>query len=342
MNIVFFNHKGGVSKTTSSFHLGWKLAQMGKKILLVDADPQCNLTGLILKDDFERYYEEDSTKDSNILAGVSSTFSGRPQPIVAIDAFQVLRNPNLYLLPGHPNFTELEPQLSFAQTAPNAFSIMQNLPGSFNALIELTKDKYEIDYAIIDLNPGLSAINQNLFSISDMFLVPTNPDPFSLMAIKTLSTILPRWDLQSQSMHSSFIGSSYPFPNKKTRFGGILLQRFNIRNGKPSAPFRDNMDDIITSVKEILVPSLKLRSMVFSDENYEYAGINEDFCIAEIPDFQSLLPKAYIAGAPVFDLTDEEIGHGKLVREQMKGKMNEFDVLFNEFAAKIINLLENE
>jgi len=46
--VAFFNHKGGVSKTTSAFHVGWKLAERGHKVLLVDADPQCNLTGLVL------------------------------------------------------------------------------------------------------------------------------------------------------------------------------------------------------------------------------------------------------------------------------------------------------
>jgi cellulose biosynthesis protein BcsQ len=42
--IVLFNHKGGVSKTTTSYNLGWMLASLGKKVLLVDADPQCNLS----------------------------------------------------------------------------------------------------------------------------------------------------------------------------------------------------------------------------------------------------------------------------------------------------------
>jgi cellulose biosynthesis protein BcsQ len=45
--IVFFNHKGGVSKTTTAFNLGWKIAEKGYKVLLVDADPQCNLTSLV-------------------------------------------------------------------------------------------------------------------------------------------------------------------------------------------------------------------------------------------------------------------------------------------------------
>ena len=48
IKIVLFNHKGGVSKTTTTFHLGWMLASKGHRVILVDADPQCNLSGLIL------------------------------------------------------------------------------------------------------------------------------------------------------------------------------------------------------------------------------------------------------------------------------------------------------
>jgi cellulose biosynthesis protein BcsQ len=56
--IALFNHKGGVSKTTTTFNLGWMLADKGKRVILVDTDPQCNLTGMALgegtEDDEER------------------------------------------------------------------------------------------------------------------------------------------------------------------------------------------------------------------------------------------------------------------------------------------------
>ena len=46
--VALFNHKGGVSKTTTSFNLGWILAEHGHRVIMVDADPQCNLSGLVM------------------------------------------------------------------------------------------------------------------------------------------------------------------------------------------------------------------------------------------------------------------------------------------------------
>ena len=46
--IAFFSHKGGVSKTTTTYNLGWALANAGKRVLMIDGDPQCNLTGMTL------------------------------------------------------------------------------------------------------------------------------------------------------------------------------------------------------------------------------------------------------------------------------------------------------
>ena len=41
--VILFNHKGGVSKTLTTFNLAWMLTFKGKKVLIVDCDPQCNI-----------------------------------------------------------------------------------------------------------------------------------------------------------------------------------------------------------------------------------------------------------------------------------------------------------
>jgi predicted ATP-dependent serine protease len=79
--LVLFNHKGGVSKTTTVYNVGWMLAEQGHRVLLVDADPQCNLSSLILGDDFDEYYLNDATRLQNIKDGVAPAFTGKPMPI---------------------------------------------------------------------------------------------------------------------------------------------------------------------------------------------------------------------------------------------------------------------
>lgn len=338
--IVFFNHKGGVSKTTTTYNLGWKLAEKNKKVLLVDADPQCNLTALILNDNYEQYYLEDTTKNNNLKDGVKVAFEGKPHPISAIDCPTAARNTNLFLLPGHANLSEYDAALSFALTSNNAISTLQNLPGAFNDLINKTADKYKIDYVLIDLSPALSAINQNLFTLSDFFIIPTNPDPFSIMALNTLVSILPRWVDWNDRMRPAFVDATYPLATTTPKLIGTLIQRFNVRKGKAAKPYRENISEIKESVRQNLIPAFQSKNMVFGSEVYASAGINDDLCLAEIPDFQGLLPKSNDAGVPVFAIQDNEIGETGPIYEGMLGKRQSFNTLFEGIAEQVIKVAD--
>lgn len=283
--LIIFNHKGGVSKTTSAYNIGWMMAK-NHRVLLVDADSQCNLTGLILGDDFEKYYTEDESKHQNIKDGVSATFDGKPVPIGAVSCPGPDRAPNLRLLAGHANLSEYDAALTFAQMSNNAITTLQNLPGAFSELLQLTEQKYQINYTIIDLNPSLSAINQNLFLISNAFIIPTNPDPFSIMALETLKTVLPRWVTWKRNAIELFANSAYPIPGGTPKFLGTLIQRFNIRKGKPARPYRDNITEIKAKVSNGVFNALSSAGMTLTAD--EYGSLAEDgYCLGEIPDFRA-------------------------------------------------------
>ena len=338
--LIVFNHKGGVSKTTSVYNIGWMLSKK-HRVMLVDADPQCNLTGLVLGDDFERYYVEGATKEQNLKDGVSATFTGKPIPIGAVDCVEVPRAPNLFLLAGHANLPEYDAALTFAQTANNALTTLQNLPGAFNELLKLTEERYGIDYTLIDLNPGLSAINQNLFLSSDAFIVPTNPDPFSLMALDTLRAILPRWVLWKKNSADLFAESAYPLPPSIPKFLGSLIQRFNIRKGKAAKPYRDNIADIKDRIRDKLYPTLRAAEMTLTEEEYGVDLISAEYCLGEIPDFQGLLPKANEVGVPVYEITDAELRETGPVLAGLQEKREMFRSQFEGIADKIATMLEH-
>lgn len=336
--IVLFNHKGGVSKTTTSYNLGWMLALLGKKVLLVDSDPQCNLSSLILGDDFEKYYLDTMTQHQNIKDGVKVAFQGKPKPIEAVNCFSPLDNGNLFLLAGHADLSEYDAALSFAQNSNNAITALENLPGAFNELIEQTARRYNIDFVLIDLNPGLSAINQNLFISSDAFIIPTNPDPFSIMALNTLSVVLPRWVDWADRMRHLFEEATYPLAQSKPKFIGEIIQRFNVRKGKAAKPYRDNIDEIKTVIREKFTPEIKKHRMLFPEAAYKDVGISDDFCLLELKDFQGLLPKSQLAGVPVFALTSQQLNETGQVLHDLEKNRDDIRESFRELANKVIGL----
>ena len=329
--LVVFNHKGGVSKTTSAYNIGWKLSSTAR-VLLVDADPQCNLTGLILRDNFERFYLDDATKAQNLKDGVAATFTGKPMPIQPVTCPSPGRAPNLYLLPGHANLSEYDAALTFAQTSNNAIATLQNLPGAFAELLRLTEERYAIDVTIIDLNPGLSAINQNMFLISDAFIIPTNPDPFSLMALDTLESILPRWTAWKAASLQLFADSAYPLPAGTPKFIGTLIQRFNVRNGRAARPYRDNIAEINAKVAGDVFTALANAGMTLARDQY---APGSPYCLGEIPDFQGLLPKSHDAGVPIFALTDADIGETGPVLANAVERRDRFSAQFEEITKNI-------
>jgi chromosome partitioning protein len=336
--LVIFNHKGGVSKTTTVYNLGWMLSKTSK-VLVVDADPQCNLTSLMLRDDFEKYYFEDDTRLHNIKDGVSPAFLGRPVPIEAVNCFSPQKAPAMFLLAGHANLSEYDAALTFAQTSNNAIATLQNLPGAFSELLKLTEEKYGIDYTIIDLNPSLSSTNQSFFLSSHGFIVPTNPDPFSIMALNTLQTALPRWTDWKRGALALFENSAYPLLPGVPKFMGSIIQRFNVRNGHAASPYRDNIEEIKAKLSGDFFAALSKFGMTLTPEQYSQEIINLRYCLAEVADFHGLLPKAHEAGVPVFDLTDQDIGEVGVVLQGMQTKRDAFATQFDDMAKKLVALM---
>ena len=333
--LTLFNHKGGVSKTTTTYNIAWEIASFGKKVLLVDGDPQCNLSSLILGEKFYEYYEKNETKNQNIKDAVRVAFEGRPSPIQSIECYSSSRNGNLYLVPGHMDLSAYDSSLSMALTSTNTLTTLQNLPGSFYELIRLCSEKYDIDYVFIDMNPGLSSINQTFFMMVDGFIIPTNPDPFSTMALKTLQTILPRWKNWLKSSIEIFQDSAYPLPNAGMKFIGAIIQRFNLRKQAAAKPYTAKIDQIKKSIKENLIPVFQKEDMIFDDPVLK----EREYCLAEISEFGALLQKANQIGVPIFALTDSEIQESGTVLEQMKTNRNRFKQIFSDLANEIIKVL---
>jgi len=341
--IAFFNHKGGVSKTTTTFNLGWMLASKGKKVILVDTDPQCNLTGMALgeetEDDEARIAAIYNTR-SNIKTGLAPAFESQPRAIEAVDCIPIEGRDGLFLLPGHVGFAEYEVTLGIAQELSGSIQALKNLPGSITDLLEKTAKKFDADYILIDMSPSLGAINQNLMMTSDFFIVPTTADFFSVMAIDSLAKVLPKWYAWAESASSLQIlkDATYPFPDVTLRFLGIIIQNYRIIRGKETGAFETWIQKIEEDVSSKLVPVLRKGNMMLPEQVYREQGIGSSFCLTKISNFNSLIALSQEHRTPIYALTAQQLRQRGVVLQNNQAKQAEFRQMFEDLADKIIGL----
>ncbi|MEU8581162.1 ParA family protein [Streptomyces abikoensis] len=344
--ISMFNNKGGVSKTTTCFNLAWMLAARGKRVIMVDADPQCNLTGMVLdltqSDALENFYKENP--DRNLRDALDPAFQSRPRPLAPVECVEVPGRDGLYLIPGHVGLAEDEVSLGVAQQLSESIQALKNLPGSFSHLFKITAEKYEADYVIIDLSPGLGSINQNLVATSDYFMVPASPDVFSVMAMDSLARVIPKWSRWAEraSELDALANADYVFPEPDLKFLGVIVQRYRLKNNAPTVAFQQYFDALDDAIDQTLVPALKGAGLMLPEDMYSAANLEASYRLASIPDFNALIANSQQNRKPVFTLTREDVGRGGNVWDITEGNISKFRDTFGELASRVEHLTQQE
>ncbi len=344
--ICLFNHKGGVSKTTTAFNLGWMMARKGKRVLLADLDPQCNLTGMVMgfqgADQLEPFYAKSGTGGApanNIRDGLEPAFEAKPQQIQAAECVKVKGNDNLLLLPGHIGLAEYETTLGIAQELSGSLLTLRNLPGSIRFLLDATARGAGADYVLADMSPSLGPLNQNLLLTSDNFLVPLHPDFFSSMALSSLAGVLPRWKSWAELAYKTeaLRTADYPFPEPHAAFVGAIIQKYRPRLGRASKAFQRWIKELTDGLRETLVPAL-VRARMVDCSRFQALGREPWHPIMEAADFNSLIAWSQDHQVPVYELTKDQIGQSGAVWEQTQKSMEQFDSGFSLCADRVFDL----
>lgn len=168
--ISLVNQKGGVGKTTTSINLSASLAVLGKKVLLIDLDPQGNTTtGVgINKGEIEKSIYD-------VLIGESKME----------DAIIKTKYKNFHVVPSTINLAGLGNELTEKSRTESGFKKGEQLK---NSLLE-TQEKY--DYVIIDCPPTLDVIVTNALTASNSVIIPVQCEFFALEGItQLLKTIM--------------------------------------------------------------------------------------------------------------------------------------------------------
>jgi hypothetical protein len=83
--------------------------------------------------------------------------------------------------------------------------------------------------------------------------------------------------------------ATYPFPEPDLKLLGTIIQKFRPRKGKATVGFQSWIDEINSRVHTKLVPTLRKHGLTFDDDVYINAGLTTDYCLAQIPDFNTLI-----------------------------------------------------
>ena len=316
-SICLFNHKGGVSKTTTAFNLGWSLADKGFKVLMVDFDPQCNLTGVTLGysaiDDMKMSQFYSDRKNLTMQPIVNHLIDGDDPEHFKIDAngelFQTA-NPNLFLLPGHIDIADMDSQISVSLRIARGVPATRRIPDGIPKILSKIAKGYEFDYVIYDLSPNVGGLNEVILMSSDYFIIPASPDFFSFQAVGSLSKTIPKWHYEIDGFKRENGISSTTFAIKNNpKFIGLIQQRYRPRSGSPAKSFERWIDITREEVNKKLIPVLEQIGCSIGEDKFTkvMCANKTPYDLAHIADFNSLIAISQQLSKPVFALTDEEI-----------------------------------
>ena len=233
--IAIFNHKGGVGKTTLTLNIAAALTYLGKKVLLVDADPQCNLTAYLLDEKVIDYMldHSDGPRGETLWSALKPIVEADGD-VSQIDARELSIN-RLFLLPGDIQLNAFEAELNDYW----ADCIQRKVKGfrgiaALSAVVNDAAEAVDADFVFFDSGPNIGPLNRCVLLDCDHIVVPAACDVFSIRALKTLGHTLANWIRDWQLILALAPDRIYKLPGKPTVLG-FIPQRFRVYRGVPAS-----------------------------------------------------------------------------------------------------------
>ncbi|ERJ13270.1 ParA family protein [Haloplasma contractile] len=229
--ISILNSKGGVGKTTITANLGAQLAKLGYYTLLIDTDPQSNLTFSFLDDEIyhKKYLRTNTIYNSFDTYIVHNRTTPLRQLIIKPDKINQEVNDNLDLLCSHVELNDIMNNLMTVHNKKKTFHLSElNLQSILRTAVKQLKNKY--DFILIDCSPGLNLMTQNAIVASDYYTIPVKLDFLSTdglfqltQQIKKLKTNYNRSALNDQFRRHNCIDP---------KLLGVVTNMVNMRNNE--------------------------------------------------------------------------------------------------------------
>ena len=255
MVLAFINYKGGVAKTTSAYHIGcWLAGLKEKRVLLIDIDPQTNLTFLCASvEDWQKRKRNPGT----ILHMYKKYVDGKP-----IDAKRYIWREPIRLRDGrrHPRVDLIPCDIDLIGEDVATGSIVGSYPGMAKLkeqAVNVLRDRQflrrvigevgsDYDYVIIDCPPNLYLMTQNALLASDYYIVTAIPDHLSTIGLHTLHGKVRDMDrmLKSAATLAGRGEAGY------AELGGILFVRVRIGGQVTTNAHADKMAEVRSDLED--------------------------------------------------------------------------------------------
>ena len=334
--LTFFNHKGGVGKTSLVFHLAWMLSEMGKNVVAIDLDPQANLTSAFLsEEDLEILWDPDDTSQRNNtiyqcvrpLMEVGDILAPQTQQITS----------RLHLVPGDLGLAGFEDFLS--QEWPNALGSANlyrpfRILSSFWQVAQMAARQHSADIILADVGPNLGAINRSALIGTDHVVTPLAADLFSLQGLRNLGPTLRAWRADWTKRVDNWAAPAFPLPAGSMQPVGYILMQHSERLSRPfrSEALMTLMPKFLMQHSERLarpvqaykkwadrIPSTYQQSVLNQTTSPKIQSIDGN-CLARLKHYRSLVPMAQEVRKPIFHLStaDGAIGsHSYAVKDAL-------------------------
>lgn len=297
-SICIFNNKGGVGKTTLLCNLAAYFSICNnKKVLVIDADPQCNATAYMFSEaNLEKVYAKDTGTINDLIVSLKKSKGYADVPLIRSETFAV------DVVPGDPKFSLAEDFLAKDwMDATNGEERGLKTTFLFKAVLDwATKQNY--DFVFFDVGPSLGAINRTVLLSCDFFLLPMSSDIFSLRGLQNIEIALTGWKKNLErglTTYSEDNGTPYIYSDKQIptqlliRFIGYVTQQYTAKtvDGKkqPVKAYEKIIQRIGIAIEKHLIK-------IFNK------GMPLNYKLGEIPYFQSLVPMSQTATKPIFTL----------------------------------------
>lgn len=333
-SVVFFNNKGGVGKTTLACNVvAYLNMHFGKRVLLVDTDPQCNATQAILNDRLiEKVYIDESAKHRTIYSYLKPLEDG--EPTIDVNVKPMLGSQNRYrtdIIPGHPHLSIIEDRLSDAwQKLLGNDTPGYRITNWCTQLLTAVESSYDI--VVFDVGPSLGALNRTVILSCDYIVAPFGCDIFSLLGIQNISKWIKAWNRQYQRSIDAArednpeILQRFPIvtdTSNKFRLAGYSVQQYIKRKFKEGPRPVRAYDRIMQEIPSTVTASL--------DFLLPAHGHADALKLGDVPFVYSLVPLSQTSRAPIHALTRED----RLMGPQYK-QVEEYSSLMTHFCTRLL------